>query len=539
MNASSQYSLISDLWTGIDSSQPDDLYIFNNKVYFTAIDINGNLETWSYDGINPPLIPFDVNTSGGTGYSNFAEIDGILYFSGYNGVTGNEVYTYDGVNPPTRISDICPGGCNSIPAEFTKFNGKIYFRANGPGNDFELYEYDGVNPPTMVMNINPSGNSYPYSLKVFNNKLYFGANDGVNGNELWVYDGINTPSMVADINPLNGNSYPDGLIVYNNKLYFSADDGGTTGTELWSYDGINPPTIAADINLGNASSSPKYMMIYNGNLIFNATTLIDGQELWSYNGTTASLVADIYSGMNGSWPNNSDPRSFMIHNNELIFRAKDINGRELWKWDGTNTPEMVSDFNVGSNDSSPSWDLSRKTTIVELNGELILGADNGSIGEELYKVEICSIDNSVLVNNNVISANNTSATSYKWIDCNNNNGLIPNETSNTFTPSSNGSYAMIITNGNCIDTSDCVTISTIGLSEINSRTVLIYPNPASNVINIQSDLEIELIQIFDNNGRMVKQSNETKFSIENLSTGIYQIQVKNSAGTFNQRLIKQ
>ena len=36
-----------------------------------------------------------------------------------------------------------------------------------------------------------------------------------------------------------------------------------------------------------------------------------------------------------------------------ILKQTELNGYELWKYDGTNAPSMVTDINSGSSSSSP------------------------------------------------------------------------------------------------------------------------------------------------------------------------------------------
>lgn len=70
------------------------------------------------------------------------------------------------------------------------------------------------------------------------------------------------------------------------------------------------------------------------------------------------------------------------------------------------------------------------------------------------------------------------AASYQWIDCSNANMPIAGETGQTFIPLFNGSYAVIISNGNCIDTSECIYVSRPG------NDVTIFPNPNNGHFSI-------------------------------------------------------
>ena len=62
----------------------------------------------------------------------------------------------------------------------------------------------------------------------------------------------------------------------------------------------------------------------------------------------------------------------------------------------------------------------------------------------------------------IISANNIGAT-YQWLDCNNNNSILVNETGQSFTATTNGNFAVELTENGCVDTSACVAITTVGI----------------------------------------------------------------------------
>lgn len=78
---------------------------------------------------------------------------------------------------------------------------------------------------------------------------------------------------------------------------------------------------------------------------------------------------------------------------------------------------------------------------------------------------------------------------YQWIDCNNSNLPISGETAQSFTASANGSFAVIIDDGTCSDTSGCVTINSVGISNTpsSSSPILIYPNPSNGRVTIKAD----------------------------------------------------
>lgn len=86
----------------------------------------------------------------------------------------------------------------------------------------------------------------------------------------------------------------------------------------------------------------------------------------------------------------------------------------------------------------------------------------------------------------ILSANLTGA-SYRWLDCNNALTVLAGETDQSFTPTTNGSYAVEISQNGCVDTSVCYLITTVGIVENDfGESFAVYPNPTDG--NIKIDL---------------------------------------------------
>lgn len=145
------------------------------------------------------------------------------------------------------------------------------------------------------------------------------------------------------------------------------------------------------------------------------------------------------------------------------------------------------------------------------------------------------------ISGSTITASNTNAT-YQWLDCNNNYAVIPGAINQSFTPSSNGSYAVQLTENGCSDTTLCVQISNLGLNVNYSTLFTIHPNPATNQVIISSQFftENEAVQIFNTAGQLVleypnlaPQHQTYTINVEQLNPGIYFIQI----GEMTQKLI--
>ena len=381
--------LVGDINPGSGSSNPEKLTVFNNKLYFVAQDVVHGEELRSYSGSGSVNLVVDLLpglSSGLVGNPNdeMAVLNNKLYFSGASGTTGYELMSYDGVNSPTLVADIVPGPTSTNPEQFKMLNGKIYFIAKADVSGYQPFVYDGSNNPQILpTHTGPSPYS-PRNFTEYNNKIYFAAFSDTYGYELHVYDPASgSVGLVADINPGAANSNPGKLIVYNGNLYFSAvsaangrelyyydgttatrvtdvapgadngvfDDpvlyrnkfyfgGGTYGVyyQMYSYDPASGTTmLAAPINAGGAVVfvSP---IVYNDVLYFSASDPTHGAELWKYDGTTASMVADIYPGSNSGFV--IEPR---ICNGVLYFVANDgVHGYELYSLGSTSAVRTVS-----------------------------------------------------------------------------------------------------------------------------------------------------------------------------------------------------
>ena len=255
----------------------DDFIIFENKLYFTADDGEKGNELWVTDGTEGGTKNIkDINTFSGDGGDttdssnpgNLFVVNNKLYFTANNGIEGNELWVTDGTEEGTTIvkdintfsGDDGDTTDSSNSGNLTVFNNKLYFTANNGIEGDELWVTDGTEEgTTIVKDINTASGSYPDNLFVVNNKLYFTADDGENGTELWVTDG--TEEGTKNIKDINTNPYedgdttdsshPDNLFVVNNKLYFTADDG-ENGRQIWTTDGSENGTIrVSDIPLTN------------------------------------------------------------------------------------------------------------------------------------------------------------------------------------------------------------------------------------------------------------------------------------------------
>lgn len=139
-------------------------------------------------------------------------------------------------------------------------------------------------------------------------------------------------------------------------------------------------------------------------------------------------------------------------------------------------------------------------------------------------LSVNTVNTGTSVIGNVITANAVGAT-YQWIDCNNGNSLISGQTGISYTVSNNGVYAVIINSNGCIDTSTCVVINGIGLTEVSSEeSIIVYPNPNNGIFTISMPAGESCI-ITNVMGQIIKfvEADEKKqdVNILGLASGVY------------------
>jgi hypothetical protein len=149
------------------------------------------------------------------------------------------------------------------------------------------------------------------------------------------------------------------------------------------------------------------------------------------------------------------------------------------------------------------------------------------------------------LNSNVISANAIGAV-YQWIDCNNEDAIIVDETNQTYTAEIDGDYAVIVTENNCTDTSECVNIVGLNIKDSNLATdIKIYPNPTTGKFTIESD-NLLGANVYINNitGESVfylkSESNEQiEINTDYLSPGVYFVKIQQKNDQFIIKLVIQ
>jgi ELWxxDGT repeat protein len=296
----------------------------------------------------------DINPGlGDAAPRNPVVMGGVAYFAADDGVHGEELWRSDGtvsgtymvkdVNPEERWINIIQGTTepdDSDITELTVAGDKLFFFARNnsqlPFTDHELWVSDGTASGTKqviedgmffqtlsqsvpFVGQNIAWYTGPRELTAVGDKVFFSSMAAywysyedweMSGEELWVSDGTELGTMIVEnIHPDTESgqaqginvccadwtgSSPRDLTVAGDSLYFTADNG-QDGRELWKVDTdvsfFNYDAVRVrDINPGASGSNAASLTAAGDRLYFSANNGVNGDELWTTTGTTATTV---------------------------------------------------------------------------------------------------------------------------------------------------------------------------------------------------------------------------------------------------------
>ena len=388
--------ILKDIYPGQEGSNPTQLTVANDKVYFTATDGIHGVELWVTDGV--PEYP---ETSGynltlkttGTGSGTVSSTSGSASIS-----CGAQCSTYlplavinlSAIPDSNSIFVGWSAGCDDYQlvlaadtvctATFNQadsYHLTLVTTGTGTGtvNSFgtpagtscgtNCWSYFATTLITLTITPDPSSVFMGWSENCYNGMTLTTDTTCTATLLLSPVSQDEGTHLVKDINPENSNDfYPYSAsriqpVRLNNKLYFWAKDG-LHGWELWSSDGSEVgTTLVKDIMLGGGSSipppdiyHPRYswesdynysLHIFQNRLYFWAADA-QGLGLWTSDGTEIgtvkikNLLPYPYCFGVGSYCYYGQDHfnEFITVNDKLYFMANDdIHGLELWSSDGT------------------------------------------------------------------------------------------------------------------------------------------------------------------------------------------------------------
>lgn len=242
------------------------------------------------------------------------------------------------------------------------------------------------------------------------------------------------------------------------------------------------------------------------------------------NNTAVSVLYDAAGNINGAlsgFSMNGNTSNFVAGASLITsipgFKCPDV--PYLWNGNSYSTPGVYLDTLINENGCD---------SIVQLNLSAIL------------------VDTSVTQNGSQLTANHTGIY-YQWLDCNNNYAPISGATSKVYNATAVGSYAVIVQQSNCYDTSSCHVVTVIGLNDdLFSSRVKVFPTITSDVVQIDFGAvcpEVDIL-LTDLSGRTlisekVRQRNQYTIDLSRMTTGAYQLQIISPSGRKTVQVVRQ
>jgi hypothetical protein len=93
----------------------------------------------------------------------------------------------------------------------------------------------------------------------------------------------------------------------------------------------------------------------------------------------------------------------------------------------------------------------------------------------------------------------------------------------------------------CLDTSNCVSLSAVGVEESIKNDVEFFPNPTSSKVKIKMGVANAQLIISDSHGKILLESNiknDEIINISNYASGVYFFEIKTNQFTYIKKIVK-
>ena len=131
--------------------------------------------------------------------------------------------------------------------------------------------------------------------------------------------------------------------------------------------------------------------------------------------------------------------------------------------------------------------------------------------------------------------------SYQWLNCAT-MAPIANATFQTYTPTVNGSYAVVVNyGGGCSDTSACVAVNNLSIVGNELSNLNVYPNPTRDVVTLTMNAAVATVDLVDAQGKLIETmliENNGQIDFSNYERGVYYLRIRTENETTVKRVVK-
>ena len=80
--------------------------------------------------------------------------------------------------------------------------------------------------------------------------------------------------------------------------------------------------------------------------------------------------------------------------------------------------------------------------------------------------------------------------------------------------------------------------SSTSINELETKNINLYPNPTNDVLNIQTEENVQLVEVYNIQGAKVLVDNRTQLNVSELPKGTYVINVITQNGISRSKFVK-
>ncbi|MBL1281319.1 MAG: SBBP repeat-containing protein [Fluviicola sp.] len=468
------------------------------NIYITGdfrgpVDFDPSASSYILDaGFYTDVFILKLNTNGDYLWANNLTGDNHIYSFGIDLDTNNSPYitgNFSGTadfDPSVNVSNHSSFGDADIFISKMDSNGLFSWSRSIGGIDFD----NGRD-----INVDLSGNCF--IVGSFQQSVDFDPNSGTqylasNG----VYDGF-ILKLSPPCTPINTN---DVQIACNSYTWI---DGNTYTSD----------NNTATYTLQNVNGCDSIITL---NLTINNTTV----------GIDTQIACNSYTWIDGN--------TYTSDNNTATYTLQNVNGCDSIVTLNLTINNTTVGIDTQTACDSYTWIDGNTYNNSNTTAAYTLTNSNGCDSIVTLNLTITSIDTSITANGATLTANLSSG-NYQWLDCDNGFNPITGATNQSYTATTNGSYAVTISSNGCTDTSSCVMVSTVNIEDIIFESdIMVYPNPTSDLITVEfGDLKDVQITITDLTGKIVYKTHQVEkqkvnVSLENLKEGNYIITINSN-----------
>lgn len=524
------------------SSLPKNLVSFNNKLYFVAdgkrwngFGMVANRELWSSNGSEAGTqMVIDLNKTANDNSGSYPVglkvWNSKLYFFAI-GIDGKQnLYETDGSESGTKqitttgMSIYVASG--RYPDALVEFNNELYFIGNDMVNGYELWKTDGTASGTvMVKEINPAKGMFDTDSEisqftVMGDHLYFFANEtsDEDSTQLWKTNGTTAGTEKIVSYKIDNDKTAYSLTATSNTIYY------TYKGSLYKSDGT-----AAGTSLFMQNNSPEHLTSFNGELLFQTTTSGPNVPTMSHICITSNdpqgytVLKDVDPGQINLSINSTYYYPMNVANNKLYFTLG-INSQttELWQTDGTIAgTTLIKTFTQVDGSINNQQFIKHDGAVyfkTKVNGDYFLNKTDGTAAGtiKLSTVGAGDVENLTSVDKVLFFTNSDQP------------ARVGEELWKFGTDTTSGGGG-----------------GSTGLFETKAddQSVIVYPNPAQNQVNIavRNNLQILSVSLFEITGKQVAEleveNNIIMHNISDLDQGNYFYSIQTTDGVVIKRLV--